>query len=60
MSMVFVVVGGLAVIDVYSLTDRLEAGLAAGLLIGLAGWLGVSLMLDFLRTVQAPSEKREQ
>lgn len=58
MSMVFVVVGGLATILVYSLTDSLETGLAVGLLAGLLGWLGVSLIPEFLVAVQDHSRKR--
>jgi len=58
MSMVFVVVGGLATILVYFLTDSLEMGLAVGLLAGLLGWLGVSLMPDFLMALQDHSKKR--
>jgi hypothetical protein len=52
MSIVLVVVGGLATILVYSLTDSLETGLAVGLLAGLLGWLDVSLIPDFLGTVK--------
>ena len=38
MSMAFVVVCGVAGIVVYAMTDRLEVGLAAGLVVGLLGY----------------------
>jgi hypothetical protein len=47
MSLVFVVLGGLATLLAYHLTNNLETALAVGLLAGLAGWFGVSLVPDF-------------
>jgi len=58
MSMAFVVVCGLAGIVVYALTDSLEVRLAAGLVVGLLGWLGVHFVADFLIVVPASLKER--
>jgi hypothetical protein len=51
-SMVFVAMAGLATIWVYVTTDRLEASLAAGLIAGVAGWMGFSLVADLFAWLQ--------
>ncbi len=58
-SMVFVAVAGLATIYVYASTDSLEASLAAGLIAGIAGWMGFSLVPDLFAGLQdRPSADR--
>ena len=51
-SMVFVAVAGLATIWVYATTDRLAASLAAGLIAGIVGWMGFSLVPDLFAGLQ--------
>jgi hypothetical protein len=51
-SMVFVAVAGLATIWVYATTARLEASLAAGLIAGITGWIGFSLVPDLFAGLQ--------
>ena len=51
-SMAFVAVAGLATIWVYAITDRLEASLAAGLIAGVAGWMGFSLVAELFAWLQ--------
>ena len=51
-SMVFVAVAGLATIWVYATTDRLAASLAAGLIAGIVGWMGFSLVPDLFAGMQ--------
>jgi hypothetical protein len=58
MSLSFVVVGGLATLAVYRLTDNLETALAVGLLAGLVGWLGVSFVPDLFAGVQQGRHKK--
>jgi hypothetical protein len=58
MSLVFVVVGGLATLLAYHLPGSLGTALAVGLLAGLTGWLGVSLVPDFFAGVQDSHERR--
>ena len=58
MSLAFIVVGGLATLLVYYLTDSLETALAAGLLAGVMGWLGVSFVPDLFAGVQGYDKKR--
>jgi hypothetical protein len=58
MSLVFVVVGGLATLLAYHVTNNLGMALAMGLLAGLAGWLGVTLVPDFFAGVQDNHEQR--
>ena len=58
-SMVFVAVAGLATICVYASTHSLEASLAAGLIAGIAGWMGLSLVPElFARLQDRPSADR--
>jgi hypothetical protein len=51
-SMVFVAAAGLATIYVYVSTHSLEASLAAGLIAGIAGWMGISLIPDLFAGLQ--------
>jgi hypothetical protein len=51
-SMVFVAVAGLATIWIYATTDRLAASLAAGLIAGIVGWMGFSLVPDLFAGLQ--------
>ena len=51
-SMVFVAAAGLATIYVYVSTHSLEASLAAGLIAGIAGWMGLSLVPDLFAGLQ--------
>ena len=58
-SMVFVAAAGLATIYVYFSTNNLEASLAAGLIAGMAGWMGFSLVPDLFAGLQdRPSADR--
>ena len=58
-SMVFVAAAGLATIYVYVSTHSLEASLAAGLIAGIAGWMGLSLVPDLFAGLQdRPSPDR--
>jgi hypothetical protein len=57
-SMVFVA-AALATIYVYVSTHSLEASLAAGLIAGIAGWMGLSLVPDLFAGLQErPSPNR--
>ena len=58
MSLAFVVVGGLATLLVYYLTNSLETALAAGLLAGFEGWLGASFVPDVFAGIQGYDKKR--
>ena len=58
MSMAFVGVCGVAGILIYAMTDSLEVGLAAGLVVGLLGWLGVHFVADLLIIVPASVKGR--
>jgi hypothetical protein len=58
MSLAFVIVGGLATLLVYYLTDSLETALAAGLLAGFGGWLGASFVPDLFAGAQGCDKKR--
>jgi hypothetical protein len=58
-SMVFVTAAALATIYVYVSTHSLEASLAAGLIAGIAGWMGISLVPDLFAGLQdQPSPDR--
>ena len=58
-SMVFVAAAALATIYVYVSTHSLEASLAAGLIAGIAGWMGISLVPDLFAGLQdRPSPDR--
>lgn len=50
-SMVFVA-AALATIYVYASTHSLEASLATGLIAGIAGWMGLSLVPEFFAGLQ--------
>ena len=58
-SMVFVAAAGLATIYVYVSTHSLEASLAAGLIVGIAGWMGLTLVPHLFAGLQdCPSPDR--
>jgi hypothetical protein len=48
----------MAAVFAYALTDSLAAVLAIGLVVGLLGWLAVSLIPEFLAVISGTSKGR--